>query len=57
VVCTEEVSESTVSVGLLEWREAQQAERVVLFVCMWSEGSVSIVIAAWRSGQCWRRVQ
>jgi hypothetical protein len=57
VVCTEEVSESTVSVGLLEWREAQQAERVVLLVCMWLEGRVSIVIAAWTGEQSWRRVQ
>lgn len=48
VVCTEEVSESTVSVGLLEWREAQQAERaVILSVRMWSREKASSVIAAW----------
>ena len=61
VVCTEEVSESTVSVRLLEWREAQQGERaVVLFVRMCvSHGRRSrLLLQHGRSRQCcWRRVQ
>ena len=37
MVCTEEVSESTVSVRSLEWREAQQVERAMdLLVGIWA---------------------